>query len=113
MTALDHDVVAEAFGTVITHDGDRTVVELRGEIDMNVSPALETVLRDLVADDHVHLVLDLTALEFIDSSGLAAFVAANRAAVAAGGDVHLRSPRPSTMRILETTRLTELLPLEA
>lgn len=103
----------DAFAANITRDGARTIVALRGEVDMSAAPELRDLLERLVAEGEVHLVLDLAALQFIDSSGLSAVVAAHRAAHAAGGDVRLRSPRPNTMRVLETTRLTELIPFEA
>ena len=112
MTTVDRHEIAEPFATLVTREGDRTIVALRGEVDMNVAPTLRGVLETLVADGDVHLVLDLAALAFIDSSGLSAFVAAHRAARAAGGDIRLRSARPNTMKVLETTRLTELIPME-
>jgi anti-anti-sigma factor len=96
----------------VTTDGLRTIVALHGEIDMSVAPQLRVDLESLVADGHLHLVLDLTALDFIDSSGLSAFIAANRAVSAAGGDLRLRSPQEKTMKVLETTRLTDLIPVD-
>lgn len=113
MTAIQETEPIEPFDAVVSHVDGCTIVELRGEIDMTVAPALRTTLKQLVADGHVDLVLDLSAMVFIDSSGLSAFIAANRAASAGGGGVRLRSPRPNTMHVLSTTRLTDLIPIEA
>lgn len=112
MTAIHETEVIEPFDAVVSHVEGCTIVALHGEIDMTVAPTLRTTLERLVADGHVDLVLDLSELLFIDSSGLSAFIAANRAACAGGGGLRLRSPRPNTMWVLETTRLSDLIPIE-
>jgi anti-sigma B factor antagonist len=111
MTALDQRDL-EPFSADVAHNDVETVIELRGELDLSVAPTLRATLEGLVDAGNVHLVLDMGALEFVDSSGLSVFVMAYRAAVAAGGDLRLRSPRPNAMKVLETTRLTELIPVD-
>jgi anti-anti-sigma factor len=46
------------------------VLRLRGEVDMSVVAALETQLRSSILDAAPGMVLDLTELEYLDSSGL-------------------------------------------
>ncbi|MBI5369560.1 MAG: STAS domain-containing protein [Planctomycetes bacterium] len=48
-----------------------TVVDLKGEIDMSNSPEVRKVLRGLVKDKAKLVVLNLAAVEYIDSSGIA------------------------------------------
>jgi anti-anti-sigma regulatory factor len=54
------------------------------------------------------VILDLEALEFIDSSGLAALVHARQHARRAGFDMLLAAPQPQVLRMLTITRLTDV-----
>lgn len=112
MTTIDQTADVALFASTASREGSRTIVELHGEVDMTVAPALRGSLEALIGTGNVDLVLDLAALDFIDSSGLSVLVAMHRVAVVAGGGIRLRSPRPSTRRVLETTRLADLLPIE-
>ena len=49
--------------------------------------------------------LDLTALSFMDSSGLSVLIEAWRLATGEGGGVALAAPQPQVARILRTTGL--------
>ncbi|WP_354637871.1 STAS domain-containing protein [Kitasatospora camelliae] len=53
--------------------GHETVVRLRGELDALSAASIEPRLRPLAADRSRDLVLDLTAVTFCDSSGVALF----------------------------------------
>ena len=71
--------VVEPFAIDTDEREDRVVVAPRGELDMASAPELEqAVMPRLEAGDWV--VLDLRALEFIDSSGLRVVVGAHRTA---------------------------------
>ena len=54
--------------------GDRTVVEVGGEIDVYTAPRLREQLVDLVADGKYHLVVDMERVDFLDSTGLGVLV---------------------------------------
>jgi anti-sigma B factor antagonist len=70
----------------LARDGRRVVrVALGGELDLAGVPALERVLADAEATGPVAIVVDLTALEFLDSSGLRCLVRAHGRAREAGG----------------------------
>jgi anti-anti-sigma factor len=87
------------------------VVALRGELDVAATPELEDALSAATETPGVHgIVIDLSALEFMDSSGLRSVAMADqrlrerglRFALVRGGDpVH---------RVFEITRMTERLP---
>jgi len=47
---------------------------VRGELDMNTAPQLETQLEEALADSGVSVMLDLSECEFIDSTGIALIV---------------------------------------
>jgi anti-anti-sigma factor len=84
------------------------VLVLRGELDMATAPHLERRARD--AGRGGHLVLDLRGLGFLDSGGLSALVRLEREARGAGGGLScLVQPDGHVRRVLDVTRLAELL----
>ncbi len=74
----------EPFAIDVDERGDRVVVMPRGELDMASAPELEQTLMPRL-EGGAWVVLDLRALEFIDSSGLRVVVGAHRAAEDGGG----------------------------
>ena len=52
--------------------------------------------------------MDLAHLDFIDSTGLAVLVAGLKRLREHGGDMALRSPKPSILRVFEITGLTQV-----
>jgi len=49
--------------------GDVMVVDIAGELSRRAS-SLSNPIKDLLADDRPHLILNLSALSYVDSSGL-------------------------------------------
>jgi anti-anti-sigma factor len=64
----------------------RTVLTLRGELDLASAPELEAATLPVVRDGG-HVVIDLRGLQFIDSSGVRVLVAGHAAARRSGGGV--------------------------
>jgi anti-anti-sigma factor len=90
------------------------VVALRiiGELDQATVPALRLKLDPVVDDRGESLLLDLSACEFIDSSGLAAFVSAReRVAVDGGRGFAVCCPDSQVRRLLELTGLDRAMTL--
>ena len=85
----------------------RVVVVLRGELDVTDAARVAAALTDVAARER-HIIVDLSGLEFIDSSGLAALARARKHARRAGGDLLLAAPQPSVLRVLSLTRLIEV-----
>ena len=82
------------------------VVTLRGEIDAYTAPSLRHDFRRLVDDDDATLVIvDLSAVTFLDSSALGALVGARRRLCAREGRLRIVSPRSPAARIFELTGL--------
>lgn len=78
---------------------DWTVVEVEGEMDVQVIP----LLADLVGGDATRVVLDLHGVSFMDAQGLGSMVDTHRRALAAGGSVRLVAPSSSVRRLLALT----------
>lgn len=85
------------------------VVRVQGDLDWATHHHLEDALAPLLqATGLRHLVLDLSAVSYIDSAGLAALVQARRALWDRGGQVVLRCCPPVVHRALNRTRLISL-----
>lgn len=85
---------------------------MRGEIDAVAIPSLAGCLDDVIAAGRSRVVLDLADVEFIDSVGLAAIVAARKRVAVHGGSVTLRRPSPPVRKLLDIVGLTGFLPVE-
>lgn len=87
-----------------------TVVRLSGDIDIFTSKAMRTRLVDALGSSHELLVLDLSDLEFCDSSGLGVLVGVQRRARSMGITLALTAPTPHMSRLLHVTGLDRCLP---
>ncbi|MEN3307284.1 MAG: anti-sigma factor antagonist [Micromonosporaceae bacterium] len=96
-------------------DGDGTVVIAAcGEIDMGTAPRLRDALTAALAGDSVRRVLlDMSGVTFLDSSGIAALIDAHHAAARGDRTVRLSNTCPFVTRVLEITGLAETLGLGA
>ena len=82
------------------------VVALGGELDLVDAAGVAAALV-IVAEREPEIIVDLAALEFIDSSGVAALARGRKLARHAGGDLLLAAPRQQVLRVLATTRLVD------
>ena len=92
--------------------GGTAVLAVRGEIDLRTAPMLWGDLDRVIADGAVEVVLDLSRLEFIDSSGLSVLIRAMKVLRERQGDLTLRSVTERTYRVLDVAGLTQVLSLE-
>lgn len=88
-----------------------TVVELRGELDISGASGLRERLFDILAGQETSLILDLSGLRFIDSTGISVLVAAERRAHELGGSVSLAGPQKIVARVLHVTSLDRHFPI--
>ena len=59
-----------SFRVEVSRDGDNARLRLTGELDLDTTPILQAEIAALRETGSRSLVLDLTGLDFIDSSGL-------------------------------------------
>jgi anti-sigma B factor antagonist len=88
------------------------VVALRGELDVTGAAEAEAAITALVARDR-YLVIDMSALDFIDCSSLGALLPARALARRGGGDVVLAAPQPHARRLLALTGQDEVFWVQA
>jgi anti-sigma B factor antagonist len=81
------------------------VARLEGRLNAVSSPEVKERLKSLIAEDSHNLVLDLSDVSFIDSSGLSALVAGYKAAAEAGGSLKLACMMPQVSEVFFLTHL--------
>ncbi|GAA4918984.1 STAS domain-containing protein [Streptomonospora salina] len=81
------------------------VVAVRGEIDLYTAPQLQSGLVDALEDGARRLVVDMSRVEFCDSTGMSVLLSVMKRARAADGDLELVAPKPAVRKILEVTGL--------
>ncbi|MGD0733963.1 MAG: STAS domain-containing protein [Terracidiphilus sp.] len=94
---------------------DTVIVDVAGQIDLGTSPALrKTVLESLKSTQR--LAINMTRVEYIDSSGIASLVEVLKEGRKAGKRVMLFGVAGAVLQVLHLTRLTgvfEILETEA
>jgi len=87
------------------HDGDALIFRLRGSLDIATSPSVRAALSEAADNGKHDIIVDLTELQFIDSTGLGALIGAHRRAVENKGRVCLVAREGVILRLLNITGL--------
>lgn len=88
-----------------------TVFSLRGELDLASSPTLEAALERADSSDTELVILDLSELRFMDSTGLSVLVKAQQRAQDAGRRFAVVRGGHQVQRLLDVTGVGERLTL--
>ena len=96
----------------ISEDEGAHVVCLYGELDLSTADALDRELGRLETSNGRRIVLDLSGLAFVDSSGLRILLKAHNRAQDDGFTLSLLRGRPEVQRVFELTATDRLLPFE-
>lgn len=92
------------------HRDDSLIVVIRGDLDVVTGREFDEYLT-VARRDHDRIVLDLSAVDFMDTSALAVIVGHWKGLVAAGGTLCLAGPRYRYTKSLWITGLADRLPL--
>lgn len=93
--------------------GVECVLKLTGEIDIGCSDQIGDLAIGMLESHSISLLaVDLSAVTFIDSTGLGALVRMHQAAGALGKLLSLRNPSPRVSRVLRLCALDTVLPIE-
>jgi anti-sigma B factor antagonist len=101
------DSVDESFAMNVSVTNGARVVTIVGEIDLAVAPAMHAVLTDGRTD----VIIDLSGVTFLDSSGIAAILRAYRQQTANGHCLSMRGATGPVRRVLQITGIDSVLPL--
>lgn len=83
--------------------GDHTVVSVVGEVDAASADLLRAAITDVIEAGQSRVAVDMSAVSFIDSSGLRVLIAGYKAANVAGGALTVEAPSDPVTRLLEIT----------
>lgn len=89
------------------------LVAVSGEVDVYTSPRVRSAMLDHFEAGCTSLVVDLSSVDYLDSSGLGILVAGLKRAREQGGEVHLVTTKPRIMRVLEVTGLDKVFSISA
>jgi anti-sigma B factor antagonist len=88
------------------------LVKLAGELDLSTAPRLREVLVQTEVIDSLAVEIDLTAVEYLDSTSIGLLVVTCKRIRSAGGQFSLRCDEGIVYRVLEVTGLIDLLNVE-
>ena len=92
-------------------DGNAQIFVLHGSLDVATSPAARAALIDAAERGHHEIIVDLSRVDFLDSTGLGALIGAQRRAKENGGQVRLVVADGQILRLLRITGLLSVLPV--
>ena len=93
--------------TVEEVDDRAAVVNVRGEIHLATAPEFSERLNEVIAEGKTAVVVDLTEVGFIDSTGLSVLLNALRRITRSGGSLTLVCTNPTVLRLFEITGTNE------
>jgi anti-sigma B factor antagonist len=91
---------------------DCTIVHLSGEVDLSHSPAAREAILDALLQRH-NLLVDLSEVSYIDSSGVASLVEGFQVARQKRLDFALIGVSDAAMSVLRLARLDQVFPIFA
>ena len=85
------------------------VLTLEGKLNMVSASHLREEVHSAVAAGNTRIAIDLTAVDFIDSSGLGALINGLKTTRQAGGDLRITNPSEQVKLVLELTNINRVL----
>ncbi|MBM2622677.1 STAS domain-containing protein [Actinoplanes sp. LDG1-06] len=92
--------------SVVGNADDSVVVTVRGNLDIDSGTTLTTTLDQVLDRPAPRVVIDLSGIEFCDSTGLSALIVGHNRAAAGGGWLRLAAPGEFLGGLLDTVGLT-------
>jgi anti-sigma B factor antagonist len=99
--------VAAPFGFSEHVEGKTTVLDLRGNFDRVAVPVFRAGISRLVEVNTRDVIVDLSAVEFLDSSGVGVMVAARLILAGLNGALYVRNAHGQVAEVLALTGVGE------
>jgi len=90
-------------------DSNVAVIHGDGRLNMVSAPTLREVVGDVIAAGQNRVVVNLSGVEFMDSSGLGSLVGCLKRARQAGGDLRISAPTAQVAMVLQLSNLDRVL----
>jgi anti-sigma B factor antagonist len=107
------DDLAGRFSAEVRGDAEPTTLEVAGEVDVATSPRLAARVRALLDDTTGPMIVDLTDVTFMDSTGLSLLLTLHRDAQAARRPLAIVCPEGPVRLLLAVSGVESELPLYA
>jgi anti-sigma B factor antagonist len=91
--------------------GDRSVVDVAGEIDVYTAPRLREELVELVDHGSYDIIVDMRNVEFLDSTGLGVLVGGLKRVRQHDGSLRLVCNQERILKIFRITGLVKVFPI--
>jgi anti-sigma B factor antagonist len=102
--------MAPQLSLTVHPNGQGVILSVGGEVDLATSPQLHAKLVDLVeVGEAGSVVVDLTPVGFMDSTGLTVLLAAHKRAQAGGHSIRLACPEGPVLRVLRLVGMEKVL----
>lgn len=95
-------------GLDVDQTGGWTVLTVTGEVDVATAPSLRERLVKLIADGNTRLIVDLSPVDFLDSTGLGVLVGTLKRIRQAQGELRLIIPQERILQLFEITGLSQI-----
>jgi anti-sigma B factor antagonist len=92
----------------VNRSNDETTLVVRGSLDINSAPALAEEIDKIVATRPIKVVVDLSMLDLIDSSGVAALVKLYKGVRNASGAMTISGARDQPLAIFKLLRMDKV-----
>ena len=90
------------------HADGFSIVEVVGEIEFYAADTLRDAVTELIAARHYHLIIDLTHVDFVDSTGLGVLAGAFKKTRAQGGSLQLVGAQEQLLGLCRVTGLVQV-----
>lgn len=97
-----------SFDTTVV-DGGATVIEATGRLDMVAAPQLKALVQSAVGEAKTPVVVELSGVQFMDSTGLGALISGLRTTRQAGSDLRIAGATAQVLSVLTMTRIDRII----
>lgn len=92
---------------------DHVLIRAMGEPDVSSSASLRTAVNDALADGNTTVLVDLSGVTFVDSTGLGSLVTLHQSSARHGAVVALVAPSESVQHVLRLLGVDDVVPTYA
>lgn len=94
------------------HENDAWIVKLTGELDISCAEELKNVFDKNIEEKFSDIRVDMSNLQYIDSTGVGIIVGAMKKLRNGGKDIFLQNPRDNVKKIFRITGLDQIINME-
>ena len=98
------------FSAKIRHEGKISIVDLSGPLTSFETAALNETIASLIRQGRKRIVLNLSGLDYLDSSGVGQLVRTYLMVIKAGGEMRAVGLTPRVEEIMKITKLSQVFP---